>query len=177
MTSAGVVLASSQSSVLGRLRVGLRHTGRQQAFQQSQLQRALRHSPTSFRLAPRGTRLASGASNCIAQPISEVQRAQTRDSPREVDGGERNVSRETRRRSTVETQQTQLLDDVHSTLGRTGRTRRCLSLHLKSDLDNLQRIREDLESTRQYASTQERVLHSQLGILQQFHQPAAPREQ
>jgi hypothetical protein len=67
------------------------------------------------------------------------------DERREVDSRERNVASQTRRRSSVETDETELLDDVNSTLSDGVRMRLGgLTLHLEADFDNFERVGEDL---------------------------------
>ena len=63
----------------------------------------------------------------------------------EVDGGEGNVAEETRGCTLVETHQTEVLDNPHRRATRDAFERLCcLSLDLKTDLDDLEGVGEDL---------------------------------
>jgi hypothetical protein len=94
------------------------------------------------------------------------------DERREVDSRERNVASQTRRRSSVETDETELLDDVNSTLSDGVRMRLGgLTLHLEAS--GLVKTCERRKS--QYdEQEQDGERDAQLGNLQQYHQQQAP---
>lgn len=96
---------------------------------------------------------------------------------REVDGGEGDVATQARDRSLVQAEETERLDNLRSALPRRAGDLGVLALHLETDLDDLERVGEDLRTENESAvkaNERARTSNARLGNHQRDHQRAAP---